>query len=70
MEEDPQRTRLIGESNSDVSPDREPESQDEIRVNYRYRYYTLPSLRYINVIRMMLFIDAIIAIAFWASGRH
>ena len=68
MGEEPQTAPLLSESDGVPAASREPESQNDILVNYRYRYYTLPSCRYTNVIRMMLFADAVIAIALWASG--
>ena len=37
--------------------------------NCTSRYYTLPALRFLNLVRVVLFIDAIVMVALWLAGE-
>ena len=38
------------------------------RDSIKYKYYTLPSLRYSSVVRVIIFLDVIFSLALWISG--
>ena len=40
------------------------------KVEYKYRTYSLPILRFVNAVRTILFIDGVLAIILWTIGKN
>lgn len=63
----------VDDSDVPLLEDHIPEDGDrpleDPKPKYKYRYYTLPGLRYTNVVKTIVFIDVIFSLTIWLLGE-
>ncbi|KAI0208237.1 hypothetical protein LSAT2_007109 [Lamellibrachia satsuma] len=59
------RDPLLGDGVAHIENSTSPTDPDT-----KYKYYTLPSLRYTSVVRTIIFIDVVFSLALWISGGN
>ncbi|XP_013415862.1 ABC transporter B family member 25 isoform X2 [Lingula anatina] len=47
-----------------------PQEDTEVKFNYKYKYYTLPAVRYVNLLKLFLILDGISVLVLWLVGGN
>ncbi|ESP02536.1 hypothetical protein LOTGIDRAFT_171935 [Lottia gigantea] len=63
-EKSPTRSKYVSLENGDI------QDNDSETVIEGQHYYTLPTLRFINIVKIIIFIDGILSIVLWLTGGH